>query len=93
MKNGSISEQISLQERILISEKENTQIDISADKQNCIIENIHEKSNAQNQSGSSPDLGLSSAFGILSPNTSNANEEQVIVPPKKKKIRNRGMKR
>ncbi|MDH6310463.1 ribosomal protein S15P/S13E [Dysgonomonas sp. PFB1-18] len=48
MKNGSISEQISLQERIFISEKENTQIDISADKQNCITENRHEQDIAQN---------------------------------------------
>lgn len=78
---------------MLTCEKEDMQIGISADKQNRITENVHERSNTQSQSGSSPDLGLSSALGILSLNTSNANEEQPIVPPKKKKKRNRGLKR
>ncbi|MCD7901223.1 MAG: DUF5712 family protein [Bacteroides sp.] len=44
MKNGSISEQISLQEKMLTSEKENRQISISADKQNSITENVQEQS-------------------------------------------------
>lgn len=93
IKNGSISEQISLQEKMLTSEKENRQIGISADKQNSITENIHEQNNIQNQSSGSPDLVLSSALGILSPNTNNLNEEQPVVPPKIKKKRNKGLRR
>ena len=93
MKNGSISEQVNLQEKMLTSKKENMQIGIIADKQKSITENMQEKSIVQNQSGSSPDLGLSSALGILSPNTSNASEEQSIVPPKIKKKRNKGLGR
>ncbi|MFV0329862.1 MAG: DUF5712 family protein [Dysgonomonas sp.] len=93
MRNGSISEQISLQEKILTSEKENRQIDISADKQNNITENMQKQSIEQNQSGSSLNLGLSSALSILSPNTNNPNQEQHIIPPKKKKKRNKGLRR
>ncbi len=92
MKNGSISEQISLQEKMLTSEKENIQIGISADKQNSITENIYEKGNTQSQSGSSPDLGLSSALGILSPDPNNTPDEQMAMKIKKKKPK-RGLRR
>jgi ribosomal protein S15P/S13E len=93
MKNGNISEQLKIQEKQIAVERENKQIGVNADKQNNITENIYERGIAQNQSGSSPDLGLSSALGIFSPNTSNANEEQPIVPPKIKKKRNKGLRR
>jgi len=92
MKNGSISKQINLQEKMLTSEKENIQIGISADKQNSITENIYEKGNTQSQSGSSPDLGLSSALGILSPDPNNTPDEQMAMKIKKKKPK-RGLRR
>lgn len=92
MKNGKIEAQIEMQEKQIADERENRQIGISEDRQNNIIENMHEKSNIQNQSSSSLNLGLSSALGVFSPDTDNPSEEQP-VPPKKKNKWNKGVKR
>lgn len=93
MKNGSIREQLKMQEKQNACERENMQVGINADKQNSISENMHEKSDTQNHSDSSSGLGLSSALSIFSPNTNNPNQEQPIIPPKKKKKRNKGLGR
>ncbi|MFR0996307.1 MAG: DUF5712 family protein [Parabacteroides distasonis] len=81
MKNGSISEQLKMQEKVISQPQENQQTIISGEK---------EKKQAVNQGS---DLGLSSALGILTPEPSNGNEEQPIKRPKKKKKPKRGFRR
>ncbi|MDR2919918.1 MAG: DUF5712 family protein [Tannerella sp.] len=75
MKNGSISDQLKMQEREI---KEATQI------QNT-LQNIVSGEKEKKQTVSPPDLGLSSILGILTAEPSNGNEEQPIKRPKKKK--------
>lgn len=75
MKNGSISEQLNMQEREI---KENTQVQHS--QQNTVSGEREKK-----QAVSLPDTGLGSVLGILTPEPSNGNEEQPIKRPKKKK--------
>lgn len=82
MKNGVISEQISLQEDMLTSEKEDRQI--GKDKFIDADMNI----------SSSVDLGLSSALGILSPEIHGEDVEELRkVEELKRKKRNRGMRK
>jgi hypothetical protein len=80
MKNGSISEQLNMQEKVIRHSQTNQQNTVSDEG---------EKKQAVNQGN---DLGLSSALGILTPIPSNSDEEQPIKRPKKKKIRKRGLK-
>ena len=63
--------------------KEDLQMGRYADKQADMIESKF----ANKQDSNSTDLGLSSVFGVLTPNTNNREEEQ--VPVKKKKLRPR----
>ena len=81
MKNGSISDQLKIQERIINQTKDNHQNIVSGERK---------KEQAVNQGS---DLGLSSALGILTPEPSNNTDEQPIKRPKKKKIPKRGFKR
>jgi hypothetical protein len=78
MKNGSIPEQLKMQEREI---KETTPHNTVSDEKE------------KKQAVSPTDLGLSSALGILTPEPSNTNEEQPIKRPKKKKIPKRGLRR
>lgn len=77
MKNGSISEQISLQEKMLTSEKENRQIGINADKQTQQADNKNENKQSY--------LGLSSTLSLLTPEPNNTSNEQIPMKIKKKK--------
>lgn len=75
MKNGSITEQLKMQEQQISAERKNAdmQTGVYADKQAELTEN------------NIPDLGLSSALGLLTPNVSNKEEEQIPMKRKKKK--------
>lgn len=94
MKNGSIVDKLRMQEREQNTpeqnfagekkkKKEDLQMGRYADKQADMIESKF----ANKQDSNSTDLGLSSVFGVLTPNTNNREEEQ--VPVKKKKLRPR----
>ncbi|MDT3368926.1 MAG: DUF5712 family protein [Bacteroidota bacterium] len=107
MKNGSISEQLDMQERQIASEKENMQAGLYADRQDELTENkvaYKQDNNLSNiqfvnqhnkredkQSINLPDLGLSSALGLLTPEP-NSSEEQQIPMKKKKKKSKRGFR-
>jgi len=82
MKNGTIAEQLNMQERQI---KETAKI--QATPQNMIPDEKEKKQ------ATTPDLGLSSVLGILTPETGNVNEEQPIKQPKKKKQPKRGRRR
>lgn len=82
MKNGAISEQISLQEDILIREKEDRQMGLDADVQIGKDENLEQ---CINQLDGSLDLGLSSASSILTLNRHNKYEKQSIDLYEKKR--------
>lgn len=94
MKNGSMSDKLQMQERELKApeqnfagekkkETEDVQIVRYADKQ----EDLTESKFANKQDSNSPDLGLSSVFGVLTPDTNNREEEQLPVKKKKKKTK------
>jgi len=96
MKNGSITDQIKMQEQQISDERkmnECSQVDINADMQANISETKQENNLSNNndnkQSSNTTDLGLSSVLGILTPEPSSSNEEQFIKLPKKKKKRKR----
>ena len=80
MKNGSISDQLKIQEKIINQPKDNQQNIVSGER--------------KKEQGVSlgNDLGLLSALGILTPEQGN-NEEQLIKRPKRKKIPKRGFRR
>ena len=96
IKNGSIVDKLRMQERELNTpeqnfagekkkEKEDLQIGRYADKQ----ADMSESKFANKQDSNSTDLGLSSVFGVLTPDKNNWEEEQVPVKKKKKKQRPR----
>ena len=106
MKNGSITEQLNMQEQQLSDERkmnECNQVGMNADMQTGLSENLLEnkqennlsnlnedKQNVENkQSFNIPDLGLSSALGLFTPDVSNTEDEQI---PKKKKIKKKPKK-
>ena len=71
MKNGSITDQLKMQERELSDERRkstDTQVGISADKQEQKQENTH--------STSQTDLGLSSALGLFTPSPNEKKKEE-----------------
>ena len=103
MKNGTITDQLKMQERQISDERkmnECSQVGKNADMQTGLSENLFENkqdynlsnknenmqsSNQENkQSFNLPDMGLSSALGLLTPDTGNKEDEQI---PKKKKIK------
>ena len=81
-------------------EKEDLQIGRYADNQADMIESKFENkqennlsNNIENKQDSNPtDLGLSSVFGVLTPDANNREEEQLPVKKKKKKPK-RGFRR
>lgn len=81
MKNGSISDQLKMQEKTICQPQE---------KQQNVVSDEREKKQAVSQGS---DLGLSSVLDILTPEPSNSNDEQPIKQPKKKKKSKRGIKR
>lgn len=108
MKNGSITDQLKMQEReikektaqiqnIVPDERENTQpFNIEnkfSNKQENNLSNIQHVSQDNKKENSQSDLGLSSVLGILTPEPGNGNEEQPIKRPKKKKQPKRGQRR
>lgn len=99
MKNGSISEQISMLEKMLTSQNENKQIGIDADrhigKDKSINADMNIGSSADlSQSNDTADLGLSSALGLFTPEVHGENIEELKKNEEiKRKKRNRGMKR
>ena len=80
MKNGSISDQLNMQEQAIRQTKDNQQ-------------NISFGEREKKQTVSVPDLGLGSVLGILPPEPGNGNEEQPLKLPKKKKKPKRGIRR
>lgn len=106
MKNGSIADQLEMQERQISDERKNADMQIcrSADKQTELNENKQDNSNANiqtesqeykkedKQSFSLPDLGLSSALGLLTPDVNKEEEQELPVKRKKKKPK-RGFRR
>ena len=95
MKNGSVTDQLKMQEQHIIDEgRMNTDnhVGIYADKQEEMTENkfpnnqsINQEDKKENKHTSNlPNLGLSSALGLLTPDI-NTNEEQQT--PMKKKIK------
>jgi len=93
MKNGNISDQLKMQEYMLAHEKKDMQTGIYADIQNSITDTTNQSTDKSvEQSINTPNLGLSSTLGILSPDAGNPEQEKPIIPPKKKK-RNRGLRR
>ncbi|NDV82250.1 DUF5712 family protein [Bacteroides sp. 51] len=102
MKNGSISEQLNMQEHQISDERKNTdmQTGLYADKQDEPNENkvvYKQDDNLSNdienkQSFNLSDLGLSSALGLLTPEPNNSDEEQQIPMKRKKKKPKRGFR-
>jgi hypothetical protein len=81
IKNGSIADQIKMQEQAISQSQESPQNTIPDER---------EKKQAVSQGSN---LGLSSVLDVLTPTPSNSDEEQPIKRPKKKKIPKRGIKR
>lgn len=102
IKNGSISDQLNMQERQITDERKTTdmQTGLYADKQDKPNENkvaYKQDDNLSNdtenkQSFNLPDLGLSSALGLFTPEPNNSEEEQPIRKTKKKKKPKRGFR-
>lgn len=109
MKNGTITDQLNMQERQISDERkmnECSHVGIYADKQENISENnfankhesnlsnLNEDKQENKQSFNLPDTGLSSALGLLTPDISdNAEDEQIPMKKKKKKEPKRGFRR
>ncbi|EGJ99195.1 DUF5712 family protein [Dysgonomonas gadei] len=103
IKNGSISDQLKIQKRQITSEKgkmDTVQMGLYADKQNEVLENKFANKQESNisdnpekkQNFNLPDLGLSSALGLFTPEPNNKEDEQPPMKRKKKKPK-RGFKR
>jgi len=105
MKNGTITDQINMQERQISDERkmnECSHVGIYADKQKDIPENKLANEHGSNledkqenkQSFNLPDTGLSSTLGLLTPDISdNAEDKQIPMKKKKKKEPKRGFRR
>lgn len=109
MKNGSISEQIDMQEKQMTSERKNEglQVGLDADSLIGLSADVHINSNEPMnvemninkstdtiQSNDTPDLGLSSALGLFTPEVHGEDVEELKKQEEiKRKKRNRGMKR
>ena len=104
MKNGTIADQLNMQERQISDEKRmsaDSHVGINADKQESISESLfenkqennHSNNNDNKQSPNTTDLGLSSVLGLLTPDVSNNEEEQIPMKKKTKKKPKRGFRR
>lgn len=91
MKNGRISDQLDMQEKQIADERKNTNMQISNDADRIenkfakFQENNHSNNIENKQSFNIPDLGLSSALGLLTPDVNNQEEKQSPMKRKKKK--------
>lgn len=98
MKNGSIAEQLKMQEKQISDERKNSKDNIQtvdfeskfANSQNSNIADTQTINQENKQSINLPDLGLSSALGLFTPDVSIQEEEQ---SPVKKKIPKKGIRR
>lgn len=92
MKNGTLAEQFKMQERM--NEFTNSlQHDVMSSISQPFKQSVSQlASEPTNQSTNSPDLGLSSALGVFSPEVHRENIEELRTMEEIKK-RNRGMKR
>lgn len=90
MKNGSISEQTSLQEKMFASEKENRRIGLTESTNQSKTQSTNE---TIKQSTNTPDFGLSSALGILAPEVHGEHGDDYIKKLEKRKKRQRGLGR
>lgn len=109
MKNGNISEQLKMQEKQIADEKRkmNTHVQIGTDadkignkltnfqnaKSENDLSNLIEDKQENKQSFNLPDLGLSSALEIFTPEPSPDEPQQPTIPKKKKKKPKRGFRR
>lgn len=99
MKNGSISEQLKIQEKQISNERKmnagmptDVQIGNNADNlenkfanfQDSKLENYQTDNQENKQSFNLPDLGLFSALGLFTPDVNNQEEEQTPMKKKKK---------
>ena len=95
MKNGSIADQLKMQEKQIANERENKQDNFQIPEIENKVENFQENklsnSDESKQSSTSSDFGLSSALGLLTPDVSNKEEEQPVK--RKKKKPKRGLRR
>jgi hypothetical protein len=89
MKNGTITDQLNMQERQISDEGKridsDRQVSIYADKQAEITDNKH--------FFNLPDTGLSSTLGLLTPDIGNTEDEQIPMKKKIKKKPKRGFRR
>lgn len=92
MKNGSISDQLKMQEKQLSDEERmntDTQVGMNADVQIDLSANKQESRQEQKQehthSSSQTDLGLSSVLGLFTPDIGKEEEQQAPMKKKKKK--------
>lgn len=91
MKNGSIFDQLKMQERQISDERKNSEVNIQTPNFENKFANSQSGDQENKQSINLPDLGLSSALGLFTPDVSNQEEEQ--TPVKKKKIAKKGIRR
>jgi hypothetical protein len=91
MKNGSITEQLKMQEKQNADERENKQDNFKISNIENEFENFQENKlsnrDESRQSSTSADFGLSSALSLLTPDANNKEEEQQSMKRKKKKPR------
>lgn len=110
IKNGTITEQLEIQERQITNERKNTETRANRQRNNGIEKIENKFANSQNtksennlsnlvedkqenkQSFNLPDLGLSSALGLLTPDTNSKEDEQRPIKKKKRKPK-RGFRR
>lgn len=90
MKNGSITDQLKMQEQQLSHEKENNQKNIQApdfESNFANYQTLNTKNQQNKQSVNLLNLGLSSALSLFTPDVSNQEEEQTPMKKKKQKPR------
>lgn len=96
MKNGSITEQLKMQEQQISDERKNKQDNFQTPNIESKVENFQENkisnSDENKQSITSTDFGLSSALGLLTPDVSKQEDEQPVKKKIKKKPK-RGFRR
>jgi ribosomal protein S15P/S13E len=106
MKNGSVSDQLKMQEKQISGERKNTQDNGVVSNTESLVANNHESKQSgitessnsisqpsDNSVNQSTDSGLSSVFSIFSsPSTNIHNNEPQPIKPKKKRRRNRGLR-
>lgn len=95
MKNGSLSDQLKMQEQEIrfSSKKENRVENNFANRQENKSDIYQTENQENNQSLNLPDLGLSSALGLFTPELSSDESQQPTIPKKKKKQPKRRIRR